>query len=144
MGITESNLTAYDVLHKVMKKYSGFCAATEWPYEDPKTNERIKAGEGFKLLWGVITRNLVNLTILTDPIPTITGDLTINSVETVESKIQRLKSYAFPHGYYLLIVFDFEDSIEVVWVGTKVEAVEKRRWLYDNVELLFFCKIIKV
>lgn len=147
MGILEQELTAYDVLYKVMKKYSGFCAATEWPYVESETNERVRAGEGFKLLWDVIIRNLTNLTISTNPSPVLTGDLTITLIETpetVKSKIQQLKSYNFLHGYYLLIVINFEESLEVRWFESKAEAAKKRKWLYDNVEFLFFCKIIKV
>ncbi|WP_324823596.1 hypothetical protein [Sinanaerobacter sp. ZZT-01] len=144
MGITEPNLTAYDVLYKVMKKYSGWWVAFELPFAYPETMERVKSGESFKRYWDIVLRLVTNLIISTDPIPLITCGLTNKGIETEESKIQRLKSCAFPKGYYLLTVIDFEECMEVRWFETKSEAIEKKKWLYKNEEMLFFCKVVKI
>ncbi len=144
MGITESELTAYDVLYKVMKKYSGWWVAFELPFAYPETMERVKSGESFKRYWNIVLRLITNLIISTDPIPLITCGLTNKSTETEESKIQRLKSGTFPKGYYLLTVIDFEEYVEVRWFETKSEAIEKKKRLYKNEEMLFFCKVVKI
>lgn len=144
MGITESELTAYDVLYKVMKKYSGWGVGFEQPFAYPETMERVKTGEYFKQYWNTVLRLFTNLTITTDPILLITGGLLNKDTETVESKIQRLKSYVFPQGYYVFAVIDFEEYVEVRWFETKSEAIEKEKWLYKNEEMLFFCKVVKI
>lgn len=144
MGITEPNLTAYDVLYKVMKKYSGWWVAFELPFAYPETMERVKSGESFKQYWDIVLRLVTNLTITTDPTLLITGGLSNKGIETIESKIQRLKSCIFPHGYCVFTVIDFEEYIEVRWFETKAEAMEKRKWYYKNEEMLFFCKVVKI
>lgn len=144
MGILEQELTAYDVLYRVMQKYSGWGVGFEQPFAYPETMDRVKTGEYFKQYWGTVLRLITDLIISTDPTPLITCGLTNKGTETEESKIQRLKSCTFPKGFYLLTVVDFEEYIEVRWFETKAEAVEKRKRYYKNEEMLFFCKVVKI